>query len=62
MYNTIMNMVFEEKKHSLLQTLHYLALHHNRDYYISMIPIIEMLDADEFDILENYQEAIDMDY
>ena len=62
MHNTIMNTIFEEKKHSLLQILHHLALHHNRDYYVSMIPIVEKLEPDDRDILESYQQAIDMDY
>jgi len=55
MYNTLMNHLFKEKKRFVLQRLQYLAIHHNRDYYISMIPIVEMLEFYELDILESYR-------
>jgi len=57
-----MNHLFKEKKRFVLQRLQYLALHHNRDYYISMIPIVEMLEFYELDILESYRWTIDEEY
>lgn len=52
---------FEEKKKHLLDVLHMLALRHNRDYYVSMIPVVEMTWPDEEDVIDMYLEAIEQD-
>lgn len=57
-----MNTIFDERKRLLLSRLHHLALHHNRDYYVSMIPIIELLIENEMDLLESYQQVIDEEH
>jgi len=52
---------FTHKKTSLLAELKILALRHNRDYYISMIPFIEKAGPEDIDLIEMYQMAIDED-
>ena len=56
-----MSQTFEQKKAKLLAELKMLALRHNRDYYISMIPFIEKSGPEESDLIEMYQMAIDED-
>lgn len=56
-----MNTIFEEKQKKLLQNLKKLALHHNRDYYFSIIPIVEFATPDQEDVLDIYQSALDED-
>jgi hypothetical protein len=46
---------------TLLTELKTLALRHNRDYYISMIPFIEKSVPEDSDLIEMYQIAIDED-
>lgn len=56
-----MQTAFEEKKKKLLDQLKVLALKHNRDYYVSILPHIETATVDESDILDMYIEALDQD-
>lgn len=56
-----MTVTFESKKTILLAELKMLALSHNRDYYISMIPFIEKAGPEDVDLIEMYQTAIDED-
>ena len=50
---------FEEQKISLLNSIKMLALKHNRDYYVSLIPWIESSTPDDTDLIEMYYEAIE---
>jgi hypothetical protein len=54
-----MQNTFEEKRKNLLDELQMLALKHNRDYYISIIPLIESATADQADIIDMYQSALE---
>lgn len=54
-----MQTLFIEKKKKLLHELRMLALRHNRDYYISIIPIVESATVDQEDVLDMYQSALD---
>lgn len=56
-----MNMTFEEKRGKLLRNLKDLALRHNRDYYFSIIPIVESATAEQEDMLDMYALALDVD-
>ncbi len=56
-----MDSSFEQKKAILLSELKMLALRHNRDYYISMIPFVEKAGPEDIDLIETYQAAIDED-
>lgn len=49
---------FEDKKALLLSDLRTLALRHNRDYFISIIPFIENAGPGESDLIDMYQAAI----
>jgi hypothetical protein len=53
-----MTQSFEDKKALLLSDLRTLALRHNRDYFISLIPFIENAGPEENDIIDMYQAAI----
>ncbi len=53
--------LFEEKRKKLLDDLRMLALKHNREYYFSIIPIIESATPEQEDILDMYASAIDAD-
>ncbi len=53
-----MNQTFHDQKALLLSDLHTLALRHNRDYYISLIPFIEKAWPEESDLIDMYQAAI----
>lgn len=56
-----MNPSFDDKKALLLSDLRTLALRHNRDYYISLIPFIENAGLEESDLIDMYQEAMLID-
>lgn len=56
-----MQTTFPEKKNKLLKDLRMLALRHNRDYYASIIPIIESATIDQTDLLDMYQSALEED-
>lgn len=49
------------KKTQLLESLRMLALKHNRDYYVSLLPIVEQLSEDQTDILDMYVSALSAD-
>lgn len=53
--------LFEEKRKKLLDDLRMLALKHNRDYYFSIIPIVESTTPEQEDILDIYRSALDND-
>lgn len=52
---------FVEKQQSLLTELKKLALMHNRDYYFSIIPLVEMATSDQEDIIDVYSDMIEND-
>ncbi len=54
-----MHTIFEEKRKKLLDDLKVLALKHNRDYYISLIPLVESATSEQEDVIEMYQSALD---
>lgn len=56
-----MQNTFEEKRKILLKRLQMLAMSHNRDYYVSIIPIIESATGDQEDIIDMYQLALEED-
>lgn len=49
---------FEEKKTQLLGDLKTLALRHNREYYISLIPHVENATSDQEDLIDMYLDAV----
>lgn len=53
-----MTQTFDDKKALLLSDLRTLALRHNRDYYISLIPFVENAGPEDVDIIDMYQSAI----
>lgn len=56
-----MQTIFEEKRKRLLDDLKVLALKHNRDYYVSLIPFVESATVDQEDVIDMYREALDED-
>lgn len=54
-----MQTIFLEKKNKLLERLRMLALKHNRDYYVSIVPFVEQLAEEQEDILDIYQFALE---
>ncbi len=60
-YHKHMQNTFEEKRKILLKRLQMLAMSHNRDYYVSIIPIIESATGDQEDIIDMYQLALEED-
>lgn len=52
---------FTEKQQALLRDLKKLALTHNRDYFLSLIPLVESATPDQEDLLDDYQFALDQD-
>ena len=56
-----MQTIFEEKRKRLLDDLKVLALKHNRDYYVSLIPLVESATPEQEDVIEMYQGALDED-
>ncbi|MBP6921702.1 hypothetical protein KBB89_04125, partial [Candidatus Gracilibacteria bacterium] len=52
---------FTEKQKSLLKDLKKIALMHNRDYFVSLIPFVESATADQEELLDTYQIALDED-
>lgn len=54
-----MQTIFEEKRKKLLDDLKVLALKHNRDYYVSLIPLVESATVDQEDVIDMYKEALD---
>lgn len=54
-----MHTIFEEKRKKLLDDLKVLALKHNRDYYVSLIPFVESATVDQEDVIDMYMEALD---
>ncbi len=52
---------FTEKQQSLLTELRKLALMHNRDYFLSIIPFVENATPDQEELLDTYQIALDED-
>jgi predicted MPP superfamily phosphohydrolase len=57
-YHKYMQNTFLEKKNKLLEALRMLALKHNRDYYVSIIPFVEQLVEEQEDILDMYSYAL----
>lgn len=58
-YHKYMQTIFLEKKNNLLERLRMLALKHNRDYYVSIVPFVEQLAEEQEDILDMYQFALE---
>ncbi len=56
-----MGKTFLEKQKSLLSELKKLALMHNRDYFVSIIPFVESATPDQEELLDTYQIALDED-
>lgn len=56
-----MQTIFEEKKKNLLSLLRMLALKHNRDYYISIIPFVESATIDQEELINMYHLALEED-
>jgi hypothetical protein len=56
-----MGKTFIEKQQSLLSDLKKLALMHNRDYFLSIIPFVESATPDQEELLDTYQLALDED-
>lgn len=56
-----MGKTFIEKQQSLLTELRKLALMHNRDYFLSIIPFVENATPDQEELLDTYQIALDED-
>ncbi len=56
-----MGKTFIEKQQSLLSDLKKLALMHNRDYFLSIIPFVEAATPDQEELLDTYQLALDED-
>ena len=54
-----MHTTFEEKRKKLLDDLKVLALKHNRDYYVSLIPLVESATVDQEDVIDMYRDALD---
>ncbi len=52
---------FSEKQQTLLKQLRKLALMHNRDYFFSIIPLVEAATPDQEDLLDTYKTALDVD-
>lgn len=52
---------FVEKQQTLLKQLRKLALMHNRDYFFSIIPLVESATPDQEDIIDAYAEMIEND-
>ena len=52
---------FAEKQLTLLWELKKLALSHNRDYFSSLIPLVESATIDQEDLINTYQLALDQD-
>jgi hypothetical protein len=52
---------FTEKQQSLLTELRKLALMHNRDYFLSIIPFVENATPDQEELLDTYQITLDED-
>lgn len=60
-YHKHMQTIFEEKKKNFLSLLKMLALKHNRDYYVSLIPFIEQSTEEQEDLLDIYSEVMQQD-
>jgi len=56
-----MEKTFTEKQQSLLRELRKLALMHNRDYFLSIIPFVESATPEQEELLDTYQVALDED-
>ncbi len=56
-----MGKTFIEKQQSLLRELKKLAVMHNRDYFFSIIPLVEAATLDQEDIIDTYAEMIEND-
>ncbi|MCB9806344.1 hypothetical protein H6768_00255 [Candidatus Peribacteria bacterium] len=56
-----MQTTFEEKRKKLLCMLQMLALKHNRDYYISLIPFVESATLDQEELINMYHLALEED-
>lgn len=56
-----MGKTFTEKQQSLLAELKKLALMHNRDYFLSIIPFVESATPDQEELIDTYQIALDED-
>lgn len=60
-YHKHMQTIFEEKKKNFLSLLKMLALKHNRDYYVSIIPLVEQSTEEQEEILDMYICAFEQD-
>jgi hypothetical protein len=52
---------FAKKQQTLLTQLRKIALMHNRDYFVSLIPFVESATADQEDLIDAYIVAVDED-